>query len=173
MTLCDDLPTLFKANDMCNRAGAGLDLRRFQRGLCHRVLRERNPHREGHGRAGAALGRLDPRSSTLLEKIIEREGIGDVLADGVRVAAKKIGKGAERYAMEVGGQEVPMHDPRLDPGFGVVYQAEPTPGRHTIASLTYGELMALDEKFPWLEQAAGGGLEDPASTRRTRASSWP
>jgi aldehyde:ferredoxin oxidoreductase len=52
--------------------------------------------------------------------------------------------------MEVGGQEVPMHDPRLDPGFGVIYQAEATPGRHTIASHMYGELMALDEKFPWL-----------------------
>jgi len=33
----------------------------------------------------------------LLEKIVRREGIGDVLADGVYWAAKKIGKGAEAY----------------------------------------------------------------------------
>jgi aldehyde:ferredoxin oxidoreductase len=33
----------------------------------------------------------------LLEKIVRREGIGDVLADGVYWAARKIGKGAEEY----------------------------------------------------------------------------
>ena len=34
----------------------------------------------------------------LLDKIVRREGIGDVLADGTYWAAKKIGKGAEEYA---------------------------------------------------------------------------
>ena len=34
----------------------------------------------------------------LLDKIVRREGIGDVLADGTYWAAKKIGKGAEDYA---------------------------------------------------------------------------
>jgi benzoyl-CoA reductase subunit BamB len=34
----------------------------------------------------------------LLERIVRREGIGDVLADGTHWAAKKIGKGAEAYA---------------------------------------------------------------------------
>jgi benzoyl-CoA reductase subunit BamB len=34
----------------------------------------------------------------LLDKIVRREGIGDVLADGTHWAAKKIGKGAEEYA---------------------------------------------------------------------------
>jgi aldehyde:ferredoxin oxidoreductase len=34
----------------------------------------------------------------LLEKIVRREGIGDVLADGTYWAAKKIGNGAEAYA---------------------------------------------------------------------------
>lgn len=33
----------------------------------------------------------------LLEKIVRREGIGDILADGVSAAAKRIGKGAEKY----------------------------------------------------------------------------
>jgi len=33
----------------------------------------------------------------LLEKVVRREGIGDVLADGVYWAARKIGKGAEAY----------------------------------------------------------------------------
>ena len=34
----------------------------------------------------------------LLDKIVKREGIGDVLADGTYWAAKKIGNGAEAYA---------------------------------------------------------------------------
>ncbi len=33
----------------------------------------------------------------LLEKIVRREGIGDILADGVSLAARRIGKGAEKY----------------------------------------------------------------------------
>ena len=33
----------------------------------------------------------------LLEKIVRREGIGDILADGVYWAARRIGKGAEKY----------------------------------------------------------------------------
>jgi len=34
----------------------------------------------------------------LLDRIVRREGIGDILADGTYWAAKKIGKGAEEYA---------------------------------------------------------------------------
>src|SRR5512142_2307618 len=34
----------------------------------------------------------------LLDRIVRREGIGDILADGTHWAAKKIGKGAEAYA---------------------------------------------------------------------------
>jgi aldehyde:ferredoxin oxidoreductase len=33
----------------------------------------------------------------LLKKIVRREGIGDVLADGVSRAAQRIGNGAEKY----------------------------------------------------------------------------
>jgi aldehyde:ferredoxin oxidoreductase len=151
MTLCDDLPTIFMANEMCNRAGA--DSISAGSSVAFAIECFENGILTAKDTDGLELRWGDPTAIiALLEKILAREGIGDVLADGVRIAAKKIGNGAERYAMEVGGQEVPMHDPRLDPGFGVVYQAEATPGRHTIASLTYGELMALEEKFPWLEK---------------------
>ena len=36
--------------------------------------------------------------------------------------------------MHAGGQELPMHDPKSDPGYGVHYIVEPTPGRHTVGS---------------------------------------
>ncbi|MBI4296075.1 MAG: aldehyde ferredoxin oxidoreductase C-terminal domain-containing protein, partial [Chloroflexi bacterium] len=72
----------------------------------------------------------------MTEKMARREDIGDVLADGVRVAAEKIGKGAEQFAVHIGGQEIGMHDPKLL-SFGggspmaARYQMDATPGRHT------------------------------------------
>lgn len=36
-----------------------------------------------------------------------------------------------------------MHDARYDPGYGLAYEVEPTPGRHTIASNLYLDLMGL------------------------------
>jgi len=42
----------------------------------------------------------------MTEKIARREGFGDVLADGVVSAAKKIGKGSEEFAMQVKGLEI-------------------------------------------------------------------
>ncbi len=73
----------------------------------------------------------------MLEKIARREGFGDVLADGVKLAAERIGKGAEEYAVHIGGQELGMHDPKFDfPPFAgqptaARYQMDATPGRHT------------------------------------------
>jgi aldehyde:ferredoxin oxidoreductase len=71
----------------------------------------------------------------MTEKLAKREGLGDILADGVKVAAEKIGRGAEQFAVHAGGQEVGMHDPKLV-GFmgnfpGARYQMDATPGRHT------------------------------------------
>ena len=48
----------------------------------------------------------------LLELMGKREGIGDVLADGVRAAAKKIGKGADKLAQHIKGLEVTGYDLR-------------------------------------------------------------
>jgi aldehyde:ferredoxin oxidoreductase len=49
----------------------------------------------------------------------------------VKAAAEKIGNGADKYAMHVGGQELPMHDPKLQPEYHTTYKLDPTPGRHT------------------------------------------
>jgi aldehyde:ferredoxin oxidoreductase len=48
----------------------------------------------------------------LLEKIGKREGIGDLLAEGVRIAGQKIGKGAEKLAQHIKGLEVTGYDLR-------------------------------------------------------------
>jgi len=66
----------------------------------------------------------------LVEKIALREGFGDVLADGVRRAAQKIGKGAEKYAVHVKGLEIPMHEPRGKKGVGLIYAVSNRGGCH-------------------------------------------
>ncbi len=48
----------------------------------------------------------------LIEKMGNRQGIGDTLAEGVRIAAKKIGKGAEKLAQHIKGLEVTGYDLR-------------------------------------------------------------
>jgi aldehyde:ferredoxin oxidoreductase len=55
----------------------------------------------------------------LIERIAYRRGLGDILADGTQQAAKAIGKGAEYYAMQVKGMELPRQDPRFAKGFGL------------------------------------------------------
>ena len=67
----------------------------------------------------------------MMEKVARREGFGDVLADGVRRAAAKIGPASEPFAMEIAGEELPMHDPKLTPDFLTTYKLDPTPARHT------------------------------------------
>ena len=66
----------------------------------------------------------------LIEMIGRREGIGDVLAEGVKRAAAKIGKGAEQYAMHVKGQELPMHEPRGKQSLALAYSTSPTGADH-------------------------------------------
>ncbi len=48
----------------------------------------------------------------LVKMIGNTEGIGAVLADGVKRASEKIGKGAEKFAMHVKGLEIDGYDPR-------------------------------------------------------------
>ena len=57
----------------------------------------------------------------LIKKIGLREGIGDILAEGVVRAATAIGKGAEAYAMHVKGLEIPAYDPRGTKAMGYNY----------------------------------------------------
>jgi aldehyde:ferredoxin oxidoreductase len=56
----------------------------------------------------------------LIEKIVRREGIGDILAEGVRIMARKL-KVDPELAAHVKGLEVPMHDPRASAGQALSY----------------------------------------------------
>jgi aldehyde:ferredoxin oxidoreductase len=58
---------------------------------------------------------------TMLKKIAYREGLGAILAEGVRKAAKLIGKGSEKFAVHVKGLEPPGYDPRGLKGVALAY----------------------------------------------------
>ena len=66
----------------------------------------------------------------MVELIGEKHGLGALLAEGTKRAAEKIGKGAEEFAVNVKGQEVPMHDPRLKRGEALGYAVSPTGADH-------------------------------------------
>ena len=57
----------------------------------------------------------------LVKKIAQREGIGNLLADGVKRASEKIGKDSYEYAVQVKGLEAPAHDPRGGKALAVTY----------------------------------------------------
>ncbi|OFV83877.1 MAG: hypothetical protein A2W26_01175 [Acidobacteria bacterium RBG_16_64_8] len=69
----------------------------------------------------------------LLEDMAHRRGLGAILADGSSAAAKKIGKGAERFLLTVKGQEIPMHDPRIKTGLGLQFALAPNGADHWFA----------------------------------------
>ncbi len=57
----------------------------------------------------------------MVKKIAYRKGLGNILAEGVRGASKKIGGGSEKFAMHVKGMEVPGYDPRGAFGMALAY----------------------------------------------------
>jgi aldehyde:ferredoxin oxidoreductase len=81
----------------------------------------------------------------MVGKIARREGIGALLAEGVKRAAAKIGKGSAHFAMEVKGQEYPMHEPRFKRGLAVGYAVSPTGADHCHALHDSGLGAATEE----------------------------
>ena len=98
----------------------------------------------------------------LVKQIALREGLlGNLLAEGVRIAARIIGQGAEEYAIHVKGLEGPAHDPRSGKALGVTY-ATANRGMCHIHPL---EGMAWDRgKLDW--GMADYGVPDPNQVER-------
>jgi len=66
----------------------------------------------------------------LVEKIAKREGIGDLLAEGTKVMAEKLGGGSSAFAMNVKGLELPAYDPRAAKICGLGYVTANRGGDH-------------------------------------------
>ena len=65
----------------------------------------------------------------LINKIAYREGIGDLLADGVKAASDRLGKGSEEFALHIKGQDS-VDGVRISKGWGFGVVTSPAAGRH-------------------------------------------
>ena len=66
----------------------------------------------------------------MIEEIANRRGIGAILSKGVKKAAEMIGRGADKYAFHIKGQELPLHDGRGKTGMGMGFALAPTGAEH-------------------------------------------
>ncbi|MEN8041261.1 MAG: aldehyde ferredoxin oxidoreductase family protein [Actinomycetota bacterium] len=87
----------------------------------------------------------------MLRKTLNREGLGDVLAEGSARAAARIGNGAEDLAVTIKGTELPAHMPQVKPSLAVVYAVNPFGADHQSSehdgSITRGAIEGSPDKY--------------------------
>jgi aldehyde:ferredoxin oxidoreductase len=83
----------------------------------------------------------------LLHMMGAREGLGDLLADGSKVAAERIGRGAARYALHVKGLELPAYDVRGAKAHGLGYATSYTGADHN-RGYSIQEIFGLPFPYP-------------------------
>jgi aldehyde:ferredoxin oxidoreductase len=129
LLLISDLKAVSKQNQLCN--AYGLDT--ISTGVVIAWLMECYDRgiigKEDIDGIEATWGNVDA-ALKLIDKIATRNGVGNVLAEGVRKAAQEIGRGSGRYAMEIKGMEIPMHEARAKKGMGLSYATSSRGGCH-------------------------------------------
>jgi len=125
----DNLEAIMKAHEICNRYGmdtlsAGgsiaFAMECFEKGILTTEDTDGLELRFGNEEAMLAM----------LKRIANRTGFGDLLAQGSKRAAEKIGKGSEKFAIHTKGLEIPMQNPRLKHGMGLHYSVHATGADH-------------------------------------------
>jgi aldehyde:ferredoxin oxidoreductase len=160
-----NLDSIIKANDICNRAG--LDTISAGAAVAFAIECFENGIITKADSGGLDLNWGNHRAIVVLtEKIAARDGLGDLLADGVKTAAAKIGKGSEQFAMHIQGQEVPAHDPKAGRQFGTSYRMDATPARHTQSG--EGGMGQANPPQPYFDRNAWNGRGEA----RRIGSSW-
>lgn len=76
------------------------------------------------------FGNADAMVDAITEIAYRNEGLGELLCDGTKVLAEKIGNGSEKYAMHVKGLEFPAYDPRGAKAHGFNYVTSYTGADH-------------------------------------------
>lgn len=66
----------------------------------------------------------------LLQQIVDRKSLGDILAQGPKRIADELGQEAARYFLHVKGQPLPLHEPRWKTGMGLGFALAPTGAEH-------------------------------------------
>jgi aldehyde:ferredoxin oxidoreductase len=124
----DNLPAIWKCKQLCNQLGLdyatvasviAFAMELYQRGIITKA--DMGGLELSWGNEDAAI--------ELIHKISVREGFGDILAEGSVKAAKKIGKGAEKYVMATKGMDLMAMDLRsADRGYTFGYLTNPRGG---------------------------------------------
>lgn len=150
----NDPKVIGKANDLCNLYGLdtistgstiAFAMECYERGIITKQELDGIDLRFGNGDALIEM----------IHKIANREGFGNVLAEGSRRAAKLIGKGSEYYAIHVKGVEIAAHDPRGFQGGGPHYACTPTGGRHSEGMTMPWEVLGMPRDQLGLPKAEG------------------
>ncbi len=125
----DDLRAISKAHELCNAYSldtistgmmVSFAMDCYEAGILTKADTGGLDLSWGNGKAVVELTRM----------ICEREGLGDILAEGPNGAVKKIGKGCEKYMVAVKGQPFPMHECRTRHGQALGYAVSPTGADH-------------------------------------------
>ena len=125
-----NLESIIKANDICNRYGVdtisaggciAFAIECYEEGIITKKDTDGLEMTWGNHKSIVAM----------LEKLVKREGFGDILANGLKIASEKIGKGAEQYAMHIQGEAGPAHSPKFGLQWAFSYRHDATPARHT------------------------------------------
>jgi aldehyde:ferredoxin oxidoreductase len=128
----DDIIAVCKANELCNKYGLdtistgasiAFAMEAYERGIITK---------EDTGGIDLRFGSADAMVK-MVQMIAKREGIGNILAEGVKRAAEKLDKGAEKFALHVKGEEVPAHDARVKGHLTLMYALSSIGADHTQA----------------------------------------
>jgi aldehyde:ferredoxin oxidoreductase len=119
--LIDDLPALLAINVLCNRLGLDTISTSGVVAFATEAMERRLIPPEVAGGLRLHWGEPEPVLA-LVTQIARREGLGALLADGVRAAATRLETAeAETIALHIKGLELPYHDPRAAAGAGLNY----------------------------------------------------
>lgn len=153
-----DLQAVSLANQLCNAygvdaiaAGATIAFAMdcFERG----ILTEADT-----GGISLRFGDADALLATL-RTMLEREGFGDVLAEGSARAAEMIGRGAPERVNAVKGAEFPAHMPHVKRSLGLIYAVNPFGADHQSSEHDPGYMPGSDERS--LARLSTLGLTNP------------
>jgi len=146
LCLNDNIESIIKANDICNSYGIDTVSTGSTIAFALECYEKKVITKEDADGLELTWGNHEAIIK-LTEKIAKREGFGDVLADGVKKASERIGKGAEQFAMHIQGQEIPMHSPKRSSGYATTYKIDATPARHTQGGTAYESSIRLEDNL--------------------------
>ena len=131
--LIDDVEVAAKAHELCNKytidtIDTGMTIafamECYENGIIDKTDTDGIDLCFGNGEAALQM----------ITKIALRDGFGAILAEGSWRASRKIGKGAEKFALTVKKQSFAMHEPRGKNNIAFAYATSPTGADHIEAA---------------------------------------